>query len=564
MMRRIVFILGIGVFQCLSAFTFDDIHYWVGEGTCAAGVVICWEGVTRAWGIRWNGAITIKAALDSIVEEDSRLRSDASLKKFSYDDYGDVAVRSCAFGFEFSVVSSSSMLPPGSSFVLVDSEATMPAGGWLKACPSSLVAIAEPTAAETPYGWRVVGSATDASSSYCDPSVVLGSPSRSMTVPSIGLPSGASGETAGTYVIHPAYPAWLSGRLFSIVGGDDEDNPHFVTIEFDHDVVDDPANPFGVDFIVFGNSLCSKKGGPTLLTPLSDPSSCSLTALENSEESVVEVAQYPNGPWYGSDEWRTSDGFAPTLGYRYDPDNVDTNLYAGNQWWGAKTDATFPVDPRIGFSDCAGLTLAELCQRYNGSAGGTGYDLADADGLPSDAAHGGRKWFRYVKISCAYSEVPNDDGDFGFTEPEVDAVADVAPVSGYKNWVLNNFTWDKAWQTNLTAATAIAPNGLSNGLNCVYGLRPTEAAADVPFKVESFKVHATNCVITMRAPRGLTATPEGLIVRSYSSLGGDWKKVVPTILNDGYPRRLDDGTYENAFTVPKGDEKFFKLALDEE
>ena len=104
--------------------------------------------------------------------------------------------------------------------------------------------------------------------------------------------------------------------------------------------------------------------------------------------------------------------------------------------------------------------------------------------LPVNAQ--GRKWFRYVRISGMESDTPNEAGDY-FTSPEVDAVADVAPVSGYRNWVLDNFTWDKAWQTNLTAATVIAPNGLPNGLNCVYGLAPTDTvAANVPFKVVSF------------------------------------------------------------------------------
>jgi hypothetical protein len=340
-----------------------------------------------------------------------------------------------------------------------------------------------------------------------------------------------------------------------------------VVIAFDHDVEDDPDNPFGVDFIVFGNSGCTKSTG-TGMTALDDPTTCRLTAYGFPEESVVEVAQSADGPWYGSDIWRTSDGFAPTLGHRYDPDNVDSNLYAGNLWWGAPTDPTYPVDPRIDFSDCAGLTLAELCQRYNGSAGGAGYDLAyakDEDGndLPSDAAHGGRKWFRYVKISCAWGEKLDPqtgeyEGDYGFSQPEVDAVADVRPATGYELWRERHYTdWATAWQAT---PDAIAANGLPNGLNCVYGLAPTDAVANVPFEVVAFEQGEAEHVIKMRSPTRMEATPKGLVVKKAVELDGEWTAVVPTFASS----RQDGEVWLNTFTVPRGDERFFKLALDSE
>ena len=419
-----------------------------------------------------------------------------------------------------------------------------------------ILAAALGAAAESPFGAEVVECVTASRDArFNDPANVLGEPSRFVSVYS-GSMGGVSSDVYGG-VVHPAVPAYAGGRHLSLVSPDDE-RPGYVVIAFDHDVVDDPDNPFGVDFIVFGNSGCVKSS-TTGMTALDDPAACRLTAQGFPEESVVEVAQSPSGPWYGSAKWRTSDGFAPTLGHVYDPANADTDLYSGNQWWGAKTDATYPVDPRIGFSDCAGLTLAELCRRYNGSAGGAGYDLADT-ALPSDAAHGGRKWFRYVRVSCAYSEEPNDEGDYGFSEPEVDAVADVAPVSGYRQWVLANFTWDKAWQTNLTAATAIAENGLANGLNCVYGLKPTDAVeSDVPFGIAAFERGDAAHVIKMRSPARLTAAPKGLVVRKAAALGGEWTPVAP-VLEDS--SKVGD-VWLNTFSVPAdADARFFRLALD--
>ena len=258
-------------------------------------------------------------------------------------------------------------------------------------------------AAESPFGATVVECVTAAGDlRFNNPTNALGEPKRFVNIYS-GSWSGVGYSDVYGGVVHPAVPAYGGGMHLSLVPPDaeDEDRPGYVIIAFDHDVVDDPDNPFGVDFIVFGNAGCTKST-TTGMTAMDDPATCRLTGTGFPEESVVEVAQNPNGPWYGSDRWRISDGFAPTLGHVYDPANADTNLYSGNLWWGAPTDPTYPVDPRVSFSDCAGLTLAELCQRYNGSAGGAGYDLADTN-IPSDAAHGGRKWFRYVRISCAYS-----------------------------------------------------------------------------------------------------------------------------------------------------------------
>ena len=425
-----------------------------------------------------------------------------------------------------------------------------------------LLSAALDAVADSPFGAEVVECVTAATDKrFSNPNNVLGAPARFVNVYYGNVGGVASSSYGG--VVHPVVPGYSGGLHLSLVSPDNEE-PGYVTIAFDHDVVDDPDNPFGVDFIVFGNSGCVKST-TTGMTALDDPATCRLTANGFPEESVVEVAQDENGPWYGSDKWRTSDGFAPTLGHVYDPANADTNLYSGNLWWGAPPDPTYPVDPRVDFSDCVDLTLAELCQRYNGSAGGAGYDLADTD-LPADAAHGGRKWFRYVKISCkmekSYDEDGDWDGDWLGSEPEIDAVADVAPVSGYRNWVLANFSWEEAWQTNLTATTAIARNGLPNGLNYLYGFTPDDQVeSNVPFEVVSFEPGESEHVITMRSPVQLTATPKGLVVKKTDSLGEGWSSIVPAFVSSDLQA---DGTWLNVFTVQKDGGKFFKLALDAE
>ena len=126
--------------------------------------------------------------------------------------------------------------------------------------------------------------------------------------------------------------------------------------------------------------------------------------------------------------------------------------------------------------------------------------------------------------------------------------------------MLANFTWAEAWQTNLTASTAIAPNGLPNGLNCLYGLRPTDSAANVPFEVAAFEQGAAEHVLQMRSPTRLTATPKGLVVKKAAALDGEWTAVTPTFVS----AQRDGAAWLNTFTVPNdAAARFFKLALDE-
>ncbi len=569
-------------------FTFDDIHYWVGEGTNRCALVVDWGGTAKAWGYRWNGAApTLATVIKEVAEEDPRLHlkysnstygfylnnlaydvndvcpvldmssgtssDDAVLQKIEYSVYNPdspYAVYGEEYAFDYYYWNllrvtvtegySTSQYEPTSG---ADSTRTLP-NGWYVAAFGCALDLVQPHAAESPYGYKVISSSTAAKGpTYTEPSNVLGHPSLYM-----------QGEYGG--VVNPANPAWGTGRLFSL-RNDDDPAPGYIVIAFDHDVVDDPNNPWGIDFIVFGNDLCLGDG--SYYTEGDDPARFLFVEGENCDgdcqPAIVEVSQ-DGEVWFSSESWKYADSFAPTLAYTYNPSSPNTAIYSGNEYWGRPTKATYPIDPSVGFSDCGGLSLAQVCQRYNGSAGGTGYDLSQIVDLPVNAQ--GRKWFRYVRIK---NREVNVEGDTGYSGPAIDAVADVAPVSGYRNWICSTFTWDEAWQTNLTAATVIAQNGLPNGLNCVYGLAPTEdVAVNVPFKVESFTPSEMEHVIKMLSPKRMTATPKGLVVKETASLNDGWKAVVPTLESS---ESQGDGTWLNTFKVPKGEGAFFKLALDE-
>ncbi len=548
----------------LAAFTRDDIHYWVGEGANRCAVVIDWggEGRSLAWGYKWRGTCTnLAEVVQRIVHEDPRLGSDAKLAAFSYDVEDVHLSRSKASALYSAVngaygtwrffgpfseipqmVSTASSIKPDAVHPLPDQ--------WfvLRYSTSDGLeeAVTAPTYAESPYGYEVVESFTlEKSPLYNQASNVLGHPTMG-----IFTSSSTYGDSGST--INPAYPAWSGGRLLSLVGDDDEGTPGFVTIKFDHDVLDDPNNPFGIDFLVFGNAFGVRDSDENIQLT-TDPLTVSFTGKGSYENALVEVSQ-DGETWYPYEKGPYADSFMPTLGYLYDPAAPDTGLFNGNLYWGRAARATRPVNPACSFSSFSGLNLAQVCQRYDGSAGGTGFDLAE---LPLPENGNGVKWIRYVRISCV--EESNDEGDFGYNVPEIDAVADVAPVSDYELWAQGQYQdWATAWRDG--AAEAVAANGVTNALNFAWGLSPTEPVpASVPFEITGFSKGEDRHTITVRSPCRLSDIRR-LVVKAATRLDGGWKNIIPTLQTS----EQDGDAFLNTFAVPTDAGVFFKLAVQTE
>lgn len=548
----------------LAAFTRDDIHYWVGEGANRCAVVIDWggEGRSLAWGYKWRGTCTnLAEVVQRIVHEDPRLGSDAKLAAFSYDVEDVHLSRSKATALYSAVngtygtwqffgpfseipqmVSIASSIKPDAVHPLPDQ--------WfvLRYSTSDGLeeAVTAPTYAESPYGYEVVESFTlEKSPLYNQASNVLGHPTMG-----IFTSSSTYGDSGST--INPAYPAWSGGRLLSLVGDDDEGTPGFVTIKFDHDVLDDPNNPFGIDFLVFGNAFGVRDSDENIQLT-TDPLTVSFTGKGSYENALVEVSQ-DGETWYPYEKGPYADSFMPTLGYLYDPAAPDTGLFNGNLYWGRAARATRPVNPACSFSSFSGLNLAQVCQRYDGSAGGTGFDLAE---LPLPENGNGVKWIRYVRISCV--EESNDEGDFGYNVPEIDAVADVAPVSDYELWAQGQYQdWATAWRDG--AAEAVAANGVTNALNFAWGLSPTEPVpASAPFEITGFSKGEDRHTITVRSPCRLSDIRR-LVVKAATRLDGGWKNIIPTLQTS----EQDGDAFLNTFAVPTDAGVFFKLAVQTE
>ena len=227
---------------------------------------------------------------------------------------------------------------------------------------------------------------------YNNPANALGRPTVDTTGDAFSMPE------AERVPAVPVYGPWRARELVTVGQGG------WLVVKFDHRVTNDAANPHGLDLIVFGNSPAASNAA----WDNRDPSAVTVGGAVYPEGGIVSVSQdgviwhtFTNGP--------AADAFAPTLGRVYDPANPDVMVGTFNQWWGAPTDPTRPLDPAITAQSFDGKTIAEAALLYGQSAGGTGFDI----GLL------GLDWVQYVKID-------NPAGS-GMT-PDIDAFADVAAV----------------------------------------------------------------------------------------------------------------------------------------
>lgn len=227
--------------------------------------------------------------------------------------------------------------------------------------------------AESPFAATVVSYApgTGAASGFTNPQVALGSPER------------FTGEGLIPGAVTPFQPAFRPNEIVSLgVGGS-------LVIAFDHDVTNDPRNPFGIDLLVFGNSFFTDAGSGAGIVGgfVSEGGRVSLSADGVAWTAVRAVE---------------ADGLFPTLGY------LDSLPYA-TQPGSIPSDFLRPVDPTLSVATLSSLDYPSLVDAYGGSGGGAGIDIGAV----------GLQRIRFVRI-----EGPATTG----FSPEIDALADVAPL----------------------------------------------------------------------------------------------------------------------------------------
>lgn len=237
---------------------------------------------------------------------------------------------------------------------------------------------------------------------YSDPTSILGTP----TTIANNLAFFGPADPFHIKIVEPAYNLDLDGNKTILTLSSETingtTNYGSVTVKFDHPITDDPANPYGIDFQVFGNTFYTGNG---FVNDSTDLSTHTLTGNAFTEPVLVSVS--PDGKqWYTYQSGPYCDDIYPTQGYEWDQD-----LFAdtGNGWSKKQMDFTRPVNPAVkDILRQGNISAANAIKLYAGSGGGTGFDLAES-GFDS---------IQYIRVSAAE----------GFSNGELDAFSDVRPA----------------------------------------------------------------------------------------------------------------------------------------
>lgn len=251
---------------------------------------------------------------------------------------------------------------------------------------SMVLLCAVPVASAAPWASSVESYApgTTPAAGFTDPNVALGSPER------------FTGEGSFPSVVSPFNPAFGTDEIVSIGEGG------HLTLRFDAPITNDPAHPFGIDLILFGNTGFADSQFPDGVA--SDP-----VFAFGLDDAFIEVSA-DGSSWAPLGTVQT--GRFPTDGYL---DSGPFDATAGS----VLSDFQTPVDPSLTLANFDGLSLAQIRALYAGSGGGT----------PIDIASSGLSVVEYVRVS-----VPDDLDPTTSLNAEVDALS-VVPSAG-AGWLL--------------------------------------------------------------------------------------------------------------------------------
>lgn len=224
---------------------------------------------------------------------------------------------------------------------------------------------------------------TGGAAGYDNPAAALGEPSR-VTPGQFGGP------------VDPLAPPYLNSQVVSIGTGGS------LTVRFSDPILNNPSNPFGLDFLVFGNSGFAVTNAfdenfNYIGTPATDGS------LFGSEGTAL-VSVSADGVTF----FTLSPELSPALAALFPTDGIG--------------DFGTPANPGLNPSDFAGLTLAGIRALYAGSGGGSGYDLdwaRDTSGAPVTLGE-----IQFVRVEVTQGKM------------EIDGFSGVATVPEPGTWAL--------------------------------------------------------------------------------------------------------------------------------
>jgi hypothetical protein len=219
--------------------------------------------------------------------------------------------------------------------------------------------------ADSPFATSVISSSGLAGDGiYNDPVAVLGKPSTWIYDPGYDDPVyGYPESTTACSMVNSAWNTDPSGNKLIVSMAEADE----IVVGFDHSIQDDAANPYGLDFIVFGAYAFI---GSDWVTEDTDMATYTITdgSLTSFDDFAVTVSVSPDlTNWYTYTTTVNNGNFMPTHAYEWD---------SVNGQWGDELEWTKPLDPTLAQTDFANKTVAEAIDMYNGSAGGMAFDLS--------------------------------------------------------------------------------------------------------------------------------------------------------------------------------------------
>ncbi len=221
-------------------------------------------------------------------------------------------------------------------------------------------------------------------------------------------------------------PPYQNDQIVSIGAGGS------LTVRFDQPILNLPNNPFGRDFIIFGNAgfIITNDFDLDTFEYVGDPATDGSLFGQNTDPATISVS-------------RDGVNF-----YRLDPTKVPLvdNIFPTDP----TGDPQIPVNPSLTANSFAGQTATGVRSLYNSSAGGASFDISWAQDSGGNSVY--LPDIQYVRIAMASGKV------------EIDAIAAVAKPTNY-TIISEDFSSDpqtRGWQwfgdTNLFQWNSSAQN----------------------------------------------------------------------------------------------------------
>jgi hypothetical protein len=155
----------------------------------------------------------------------------------------------------------------------------------------------------------------------------------------INNPNAALGAPASGKSVTPFAPPYSTSQLVGIGAGGE------ITLQMSSPIVNNPSDPYGINFMLFANQF------------FVESSSGLVTGLYDHPASISVEVSSDDSTWY-----TLNPALAPQPGALFPTSGNGNPL--------------IPVNPSLTLNSFIGQNPAGVTALYNGSAGGTGYDLA--------------------------------------------------------------------------------------------------------------------------------------------------------------------------------------------